>query len=456
MNNKEKNEKKKPLTPKTKLEITATQEEVNALLPNGLTLENWMSPENIKKVMAEKLAEIMADEQERKTEQDKEEAPQRALKSEYNYFEVKGTPNIVIPISRKQNKLIDKAQNALWQIEEFFIDEQEARNNSIYTIRYYQRIFKKLYEAVAFIYSAKNKDTALFIDSLMDSLPENWVGSPYSYAGRMLPIVVLEDITLPKEIVKFFKEIDDGVKSEQTINSFMRGYRAIVNYCNQQGWISAQNIKVSERKPNNKNCYTDSELKKLERKPDYNNFTEYRNWVIIEHLLSTGNRIQTIINIKLADVDLEEGYINCNVQKNKVPTRIPIVKKYKRILKEYISYYRTDEEGNILEDEYLFCNRYGEKMTDKALQRAISEYNRKRGVNKTSIHLFRHTFAKNWITSDGDIVSLSKILGHSSLKMVQDYANLYSSDVKEKAEKSATINKGRVSSGRTLKPRKID
>lgn len=134
MNNKEKNEKKKPLTPKTKLEITATPEEVNAMLPNGLTLENWMSPENIQKVMAEKLAEIMADEQERKTEQDKEEAPQKALNNEYNYFEVKGTPNIVIPISRKQNKLIDKAQNALWQIEEFFIDEQEARNNSIYNM----------------------------------------------------------------------------------------------------------------------------------------------------------------------------------------------------------------------------------------------------------------------------------------------------------------------------------
>lgn len=255
MNKKEKNEKKNPLAPRKTLEMNGTVEEINALLPNGLTVEDWYSLENTQKVMTEKLANLIVDEQKRKTEQNKEETPQQSQSNEYNYFEVKGTPNFIIPISRKQYNLIDKTKNALWQIEEFFIDEQEARNNSIYTIRHYQRTFKKLYEIIAFIYSAKSEGVEQFIDSLTERMPEDYKGSPDSYAGRFLPIAVLEDVTLPKEIVNYFKDVDDGVKSEQTINSFMRDYRAIVRYCNQQGWISAQDIKVSEKLPDISNIH---------------------------------------------------------------------------------------------------------------------------------------------------------------------------------------------------------
>ena len=54
----------------------------------------------------------------------------------------------------------------------------------------------------------------------------------------------------------------------------------------------------------------------------------------------------------------------------------------------------------------------------------------KRGVYKHSLHLFRHTFANMWIINKGDIFSLQKILGHSSLKQVNHYANLAMDDVK--------------------------
>lgn len=56
---------------------------------------------------------------------------------------------------------------------------------------------------------------------------------------------------------------------------------------------------------------------------------------------------------------------------------------------------------------------------------------KKRGVSKTSLHLFRHTFAKNWILAKEDIFKLQKILGHQSLKMVNHYLNIYGSDFKQ-------------------------
>jgi integrase/recombinase XerD len=56
-------------------------------------------------------------------------------------------------------------------------------------------------------------------------------------------------------------------------------------------------------------------------------------------------------------------------------------------------------------------------------------YNKNRGVETTGIHRYRHTFAKQWILNGGNVVSLSKLLGHSSLQITQNYINLLVSDV---------------------------
>jgi len=54
---------------------------------------------------------------------------------------------------------------------------------------------------------------------------------------------------------------------------------------------------------------------------------------------------------------------------------------------------------------------------------------------KTGVHLFRHTFAKKWIQNGGNIFSLQKILGHSSLDMVKEYVSLFSEDIRHDYDK---------------------
>ena len=62
------------------------------------------------------------------------------------------------------------------------------------------------------------------------------------------------------------------------------------------------------------------------------------------------------------------------------------------------------------------------------------EYNKKRGVERTGIHRFRHTFAKQWVLMGGNVVTLQKILGHSSLEITQNYLNLLVSDIAQDVE----------------------
>ena len=71
----------------------------------------------------------------------------------------------------------------------------------------------------------------------------------------------------------------------------------------------------------------------------------------------------------------------------------------------------------------------------RSFQGAVRRYNIERGVTKTSIHLFRHTFAKNFIIAGGGMVQLQALLGHATLEMSRHYVNIYGLDLKRDIEK---------------------
>ena len=71
----------------------------------------------------------------------------------------------------------------------------------------------------------------------------------------------------------------------------------------------------------------------------------------------------------------------------------------------------------------------------------LYEYNKRRGVETTGIHRYRHTFAKQWILNGGNVVSLSKLLGHSSLEITQNYIHLLVSDIARQVEEFNVLDK---------------
>ena len=82
------------------------------------------------------------------------------------------------------------------------------------------------------------------------------------------------------------------------------------------------------------------------------------------------------------------------------------------------------------DDDYLFPNEFNGQMSENCLTSAIQRYNRARGVEKTSIHLFRHTFAKKYLLDcDGNAFTLQKLLGHSSLEMTRKYCEIFNADI---------------------------
>ena len=94
------------------------------------------------------------------------------------------------------------------------------------------------------------------------------------------------------------------------------------------------------------------------------------------------------------------------------------------ILREY-GRYRGGEPT-----DYLFCTETGTQLTENGLRQSIARYNMRCGVQKTSIHLFRHTFARKYlIDCGGDAFTLQKLLGHSTLAMTKHYCAIYDADL---------------------------
>lgn len=114
-------------------------------------------------------------------------------------------------------------------------------------------------------------------------------------------------------------------------------------------------IKLLKINKNIKEKFTDEELTLLLKKPDTKNttFSEYRNWVVSNYLLGTGNRLNTVCNIKIGDIDFANSTIILRTTKNRKQQIIPVTNSLQIILIEYLKYRKGEK------DDYLFCNVFG-------------------------------------------------------------------------------------------------
>ena len=215
-----------------------------------------------------------------------------------------------------------------------------------------------------------------------------------------------------------------GIKAV-SINTYIHGISPIIKYGMSMGLIKEFGFKEIKTTEEIKQVHTHEELKILLEKLEINSFTEYRNWVIINFLMGTGVRALELRSIKIKDVDLRGSMLLVSRTKSRRQRYIPISRSLNKILMEYLDFRKAENA-----EEYLFCNEFGQFLPRTTLQTAVIRYCLTRGVEKHSLHLFRHTFANMWILNQGDIFSLQKILGHSSLKQVNHYANLAMDDVK--------------------------
>ena len=184
--------------------------------------------------------------------------------------------------------------------------------------------------------------------------------------------------------------------AHNSISSYCRVLRTFLNWCKRSG-MNVPELPNIKDKETVKEAYTDAELLALLKRPAKNcSFCEYRNWVIVNFLMNSGCRSATIRNIQNRDVDLDTRQIILRHNKNGKIQTVPLCSQMVSILREYMPIRSGTPE------DYLFCDQYGGMLSMNGLRLAVARHNQSRGVEKTSTHLYRHTFARKYLLHRSD------------------------------------------------------
>ena len=253
------------------------------------------------------------------------------------------------------------------------------------------------------------------------------------------------DEKLYQKYVVFLRET---LHNDVSINAYLRDFITTMHFLMNEGYLPHFKMKAIKVDRTGVETYTDAELIKLLKKPNIKTckFLEYQAWVMTNFLFSTAVRQRSLRYIKIKDVDFDNSVIYVTVTKNRKPLIVPFNKTLSGILQEFLKYrqHKSDEA-------FLFCNVFGDQLSKSTSYGMLYSYNKRRGVETTGIHRYRHTFAKQWILNGGNVVSLSKLLGHSSLQITQNYVNLLVSDVAKEVENINLLDKFAARSKMTMR-----
>lgn len=234
-----------------------------------------------------------------------------------------------------------------------------------------------------------------------------------------------------------------------TIATIMNHLRTFFKFCQDRGYMNEIIITIPKFEKELKEPYSDDEMKRLLEKPKGNNWVEYRSWCMINYFYATGQRLSTVLNIKIKDIDLDKQRVKLVWNKDKIQKYMPLSTSIVEILKEYISI------SSLQQEDYLFPEYEGKQLKKRSAEDAIADYNRARNVSKTSIHLFRHTFAKDYIIAGGNPVKLQHLLNHKTIEMTMRYVNLYGVDLADDLDIYNPLDNFKRSNYRPMKRKTI-
>jgi integrase/recombinase XerD len=166
--------------------------------------------------------------------------------------------------------------------------------------------------------------------------------------------------------------------------------------------------------------------------------TAHRDRAIVMLLLDTGIRASELCRLTVQDVDLKAGTIAIRPHLSGIKSRpriIPIGNVAKKALWRYMTTRDTEYRG----DE-LFFSREGHPLNRDSLRLLLFRLGERAGVPNVHPHRFRHTFAIQYLRNGGDVFTLQRILGHTTLKMVQHYLALADADTQSAHRRASPVD----------------
>jgi integrase/recombinase XerD len=168
-----------------------------------------------------------------------------------------------------------------------------------------------------------------------------------------------------------------------------------------------------------------SEVDALIAQPDVTTPLGLRDRAMIELLYATGLRVSELVNVRFADLHLDEEYLTC-IGKGSKERLVPIgeqaaawVRRYHREARPHLL--KTNAKAR----DVLFVNARGGRLTRVGFWKVLKRHGRQARLPRTlSPHVLRHSFATHLLENGADLRAIQLMLGHADLSTTQIYTHV--------------------------------
>lgn len=145
---------------------------------------------------------------------------------------------------------------------------------------------------------------------------------------------------------------------------------------------------------------------------------DFRDKAFLELLYSSGLRVSEAVNVTMKSFEANFSFLKV-LGKGRKERLVPVGDFAIKAIKDWLNNRGLVEDQNI-----LFTNKYGKKISVRAMQQRLEKISLSLGMQSIHPHMLRHSFATHMLESSGDLRSIQEMLGHSSLSTTQIYTKL--------------------------------
>lgn len=223
-------------------------------------------------------------------------------------------------------------------------------------------------------------------------------------------------------IITYLSYLQKDGKSISTISRNLSSIRCLYQYLLNKNLIIEDptfNLKSPQSERKIPNILSKDEINLLMSQAKIDTKKGIRDRAMLELMYYNGLRVSEVIDLNVVDLDMDSGLIK--LWKDNNNRVIPLNEKTFKTIVDYLEQYRT----NHAEDEPLFTNLNGLRLTRQGVWKIFKQYNKMAGLDDDiTPHTLRHSFAIHMLNKGTSLTKLQKLMGYGDLSAIQNYMYL--------------------------------